>query len=56
MRFRLLELSARIDGHIEQHSMLRQLSGEVEDWRMLLTQAEMEGVAPLLAKHLIESV
>ena len=55
MRFRLLELCARIDGHSEQHAMLRQLSSEIEDWRTLLTQAEQEGVAPLLAKHLIES-
>ena len=55
MRFRLLELCARIDGHSEQHAMLRQLCAEIEDWRMLLTQAEQEGVAPLLARHLVES-
>jgi len=55
MRFRLLELCARIDGNPEQHAMLRQLSSEIEDWRMLLTQAEQEGMTPLLAKHLIES-
>ena len=55
MRFRLLEVCARIAGHSEQHAMLRQLSGEIEDWRKLLTQAEQEGVAPLLARHLIES-
>jgi hypothetical protein len=55
MRIRLLELCARIDGHSEQHAMLRQLSGEIEDWRTLLTQAEQEGMTPLLAKHLVES-
>jgi len=55
MRFRLLELCARIDGHAEQHAMLRQVSGEIEDWRMLLSQAEQEGLTPLLAKHLVES-
>jgi len=55
MRFRLLEVCARIDGHAKQHAMLRQLSTEVEDWRLLLTQAEQEGVTPLLAKHLLKS-
>ncbi|MEJ2134814.1 MAG: nucleotidyltransferase family protein [Desulfofustis sp.] len=55
MRVRLLELCARIDGHSEQHAMLQQLSGAVKDWRMLLTRAELEGMAPLLAKHLLES-
>ena len=51
MRFRLLELCARIDGHLEQHTMLQQLSSEVADWQALLTKAEQEGVTPLLAKH-----
>jgi hypothetical protein len=55
MRFRILELCARIDGHSEQHTILRKLSSEVEDWRTLLTQAEQEGMTPLLAKHLAES-
>lgn len=55
MRFPLLELCARIDGHAEQHALLRQLNGDIEDWRLLLTQAEQEGVTPLLAKHLLES-
>ena len=55
MRFRLLELCARIDGHVGQHAMLRQVCSEIEDWRTLLTRAEQEGMTPLLATHLAES-
>lgn len=55
MRYPLLNVCARIEGHEEQHHMLQKYCCTFEDWHDLLQQAECEGMAPLLRKHLIES-
>ena len=54
-RYPILDICARIDGHEVQHQKLRSYCHEFQDWENLLTQAEKEGIAPLLRKHLIES-
>lgn len=51
----LLQACARIDGHPDQHRLIRRRCAEVSDWRAVLHQAEQEGMAPLLNKHLDES-
>jgi hypothetical protein len=55
MRFPLLDVCARIQGHATQHELVRHFSAEVEDWQSLLQWAELEGLTPLLNRHLIES-
>ncbi len=51
----LLRVCARIDGHPHQHRLIHRYCGENADWQALLNQAEQEGMAPLLKKHLDES-
>ena len=55
MRFPLLDVCARIEGHPDQHELVRQHSLKVQDWHSLMQQAEQEGLTPLLNKHLDES-
>lgn len=54
-RFPILDLCARIEGHKIQHHLLREHCRNFSDWQELLIQAEQEGMAPLLRKHLTES-
>ena len=54
-RFLLLETCARITGNSAQHEKLRGFCQEFSDWENLLRQAELEGMIPLLKKHLEES-
>lgn len=54
-RFDLLDICARITGHDHQHALLRKCCSTFNDWERLLQQAELEGMAPLLQKHLEES-
>ncbi len=51
----LLNLCARVTGHHEQHRRLQEICYTFADWEMLLRQSEMEGMTPLLNKHLRES-
>ena len=55
MRYPILDLCARIEGHEVQYNMLKNLCRTFDDWHGLLEQAEREGMTPLLRKHLIES-
>lgn len=55
MRYPILDVCARIEGHTVQYDMLQKYCHGFEDWHGLLVQAEHEGMAPLLRKHLIES-
>lgn len=55
MRIPLLDVCARIEGHAIQHKLVHRFSSEVEDWQSLLQRAELEGMTPLLNKHLNES-
>ncbi len=55
MHHPLLNVCARIDGHGAQHELVRQRCSAVQDWQNLLQQAELEGLTPLLSKHLDES-
>lgn len=55
MRYPILDLCARIEGHKVQHDILQKYCHTFEDWLDLLRQAEREGMAPLLRQHLIES-
>lgn len=54
-RYPILEVCARVDGHADQYQLLRELCQGFDDWADLLEQAEREGMAPLLKKHLLES-
>lgn len=54
-RYPILEVCARIEGHALQHQMLREFCRKFTDWQGLVEQAESEGMAPLLRKHLLES-
>lgn len=51
----ILEVCARIEGHAAQHQMLHEYCRNFDDWQGLLERAELEGMAPLLQKHLLES-
>jgi hypothetical protein len=51
----ILNLCSRVTGHSEQHLRLLKLCSTFSDWDMLLRQSEMEGMTPLLNKHLRES-
>ena len=55
IRFPLLDACARIEGHDAQHKLLNEHCLQFSDWKNLLIQAEQEGLAPLLKKHLDES-
>lgn len=55
MRYPLLDVCARIEGHTTQHKLVQRFSSEVQNWQSLLQQAELEGLTPLLNKHLSES-
>lgn len=54
-RYPILELCARVDGHTAQHQLLHAQCKSFDDWQGLLIQAEHDGMAPLLRKHLAES-
>lgn len=54
-RYPILELCARIEGHAVLHQLLRDSCKTFQDWQGLLQQAEKNGMAPLLRKHLTES-
>lgn len=54
-RYPLLDVCARIEGHKLQHRLLREYCRQVTSWEEVLSQAEKEGLAPLLKKHLEES-
>jgi len=51
IRYPLLELCARIDGHPLQHERLKEQCRNFHDWQGLLEFAEREGMSPLLKKH-----
>lgn len=55
IRFPILDICARVEGHEVQHAMLREYCHDFTTWDTLLEHAEMEGMAPLLKKHLEES-
>jgi len=54
-RLQLLDVCARIDGHPNQHELIHHHCQNVVNWNEVLQQAELEGMAPLLNKHLDES-
>src|SRR5210317_1015807 len=54
-RYPILEVCARIEGHAVQQQILRESCRGFDDWQGLLERAELEGMAPLLRKHLMES-
>lgn len=54
-RYPILDVCARVEGHQQQHNMLYGYCRECDDWQGLLKQAELEGMTPLLKKHLDES-
>lgn len=54
-RYPLLEVCARLDGHTRQHELLHKYCRTINNWQGLLKQAEREGMAPLLRKHLLEA-
>lgn len=54
-RYPLLDICARVTGHPEQHSRLREHCRTFKDWDKLLFRAVQEGMIPLLKKHLEES-
>ncbi len=53
--FALLNRCARLQLHGQQQSELRVSCGAFQRWDELLIQAEEQGMAPLLHKHLVES-
>ena len=55
IRYPILDVCARIEGHELQHKILRENCRDFDDWQGLLTQSELEGMTPLLKKHLEES-
>ncbi len=55
IRHPILDVCARIEGHKIQHQLLRDYCLNVTNWEEVLLQAEGEGMAPLLKKHLEES-
>ncbi|SDP40328.1 nucleotidyltransferase domain-containing protein [Desulforhopalus singaporensis] len=55
IRYPLLDVCARIDGHNTQHNMLREYCRDFSDWENMVACAEREGMAPLLRKHLEEA-
>jgi len=55
VRYPILDVCARIEGHELQYDMLKGYCCGFRDWHGLLEQAEREGMTPLLRKHLIES-
>lgn len=52
IRYPILDICARIEGHKKQYNMLREYCRVCDDWNGLLQQAEREGMTPLLKKHL----
>ncbi len=52
---KILHLCSRISGHPLQYKQLSELSSTFSDWEKLLSEAELEGITPLLHKHLVGS-